>query len=399
MVFIFYALAALLVCLSYKSFRGGMGYLDYFRLEMAKPRSGCTPFVSLIVPCRGLDQGLEQNLSALLEQDYPEYEVVFVVDDKDDPAAAVINLKRTDAVPRRKTKLVVAPKAEASSQKVANLREAVLHVSESSEVFVFADSDARPPRDWLRCLVAPLEDETVGAATGYRWFVSEKPNFASELRSVWNASIASALGPNSNTNFCWGGATAVRRETFRRLNIRERWQGTLSDDFVITRAIKEANLPIHFVPQALTASVENCTLRELLEFTTRQMRITRVCAPRLWILSFFGAGLFTSVMLAAFSIVIFSRSNRHVVWAALTTILLVSFFSIGKAWLRLEAVRLVLNEYEPALRRQILPQLAFWLLSPPLFLCNCLAAWMSRQITWRGTRYELVSASETKVLN
>ena len=52
---------------------------------------------------------------------------------------------------------------------------------------------------------------SVGAATGYRWFISNNPTFASEMRCAWNASTASALGPNTNTNFCWGGSSAIRR--------------------------------------------------------------------------------------------------------------------------------------------------------------------------------------------
>ena len=170
------------------------------------------------------------------------------------------------------------------------------------------------------------------------------------MRSVWNASIASALGPNTKNNFCWGGAMAVRRETFEKLDIREHGGERCRDDFAVTRAMKAAGLPIHFVPQALTASVENCTFRGLLEFTTRQMKITRVYVPNLWMLSFFGSGLFTFVMLAAFSIVIFCRGNVPAVWAAVVTILLVSFFSIGKSWLRLKAVKLALTGYHQQLK-------------------------------------------------
>jgi ceramide glucosyltransferase len=398
MIFIFYFFAALLVYLSYKSFRGGIDYLNYFRSELAKPTSNYTPFASIIVPCRGLDQGLEKNLYAILEQDYPEYEVIFVVDDECDLAVEVIN-KCKYSEWGKKSKLVVAPRATESSQKVENLREGVLHVSEKSQAFVFADSDARPSRDWLRRLVAPLEDENIGAASGYRWFISESPDFPSELRSAWNASIASALGRNSNRNFCWGGATAVRRKTFGRLNILERWRGTLSDDFTVTRVMNEAALSIHFVPQALTASIENCTFRELFEFTTRQMKVTRVYAPKLWMLSFFGSALFTLVMLAAVLIVTFGSWNGLPVWAAFSTLNLVTFFSIGKSWMRLKAVRMALPDHNQALRRQVLPQCVFWLISQPLFLYNCFAAALSRRMTWRGTRYELVSADETKTLN
>ncbi len=150
---------------------------------------------------------------------------------------------------------------------------------------MFVDSDARPDKNWLKNLIAPLRDEKIGCATGYRWFISGKRNFASEMLSVWNASIASALGANRKSNFCWGGSMALRRETFDKIKMRERWKGTLSDDFAVTRTMKENGLAIYFVPQALTVSIEDCSFKRLLEFTTRQMKITRVYASNLWIAS------------------------------------------------------------------------------------------------------------------
>ncbi|MGQ0543029.1 MAG: glycosyltransferase [Blastocatellia bacterium] len=410
MLIVFYILAALLIFLSYKSFLGGFDYLNYFKREVAKPISDYLPFATVIAPCKGLDEGLEKNVAVLIEQNYPAYEVIFVVDDESDDALSVIKglMDRTDVEPQRKEtsaspcfdgqniKLVVAPQAIDASQKVENLREAVLHANDRSRVFVFVDSDVRPARDWLRYLIAPLADSKIGAATGYRWFISQKQTFASEMRAVWNASIASALGANTRSNFCWGGSMAIRRDTFEKLDMREKWRGTLSDDFAVTRAMNEANLPIYFVPQSLTASIENCTFRELFEFTTRQMKITRTYAPHLWKLSFFGSGLFTVVMLSAFLIVILSRQNSWSVAVAIATLVLVAVFSIGKAWLRLKAVRLVLKEYDSALRDQTFSQITLWLLSPPLFLYNSFCAWLSRRTTWRGTTYELVSANETR---
>lgn len=396
MIFVFYILAALLLFLSYRSFRGGINYLNYFKSELSKPESLYTPFATIIAPCKGIDGGMEENFAALLHQNYPDYEIIFVVDDDDDPAARVIEAAWREGV--RHVKLVVAPKATGSSQKVENLREAVLHVSDESEVFVFVDSDVRPSDDWLKHLIAPLENERVGAATGYRWFISEHPTFASEMRSVWNASIASALGPHLKSNFCWGGSTAIRRDVFERTGMREKWLGTLSDDFAVTRTLKAANLSIYFVPKALTASVENCTLRELIEFTIRQMKITRVYAPELWLLSFFGSGLFNVVMIAALLIALFSKQNDVAVIAAITVLVLVSLFSVGKSWLRLKAVELILGNRWPQIRRQRFTQNTLWMFSPALFFTNALAAWVSRRLKWRGIMYELKSPTETVII-
>ncbi|MEP7149866.1 MAG: glycosyltransferase family 2 protein, partial [Acidobacteriota bacterium] len=389
-------LAALLIYLSYKSFRGGIDYLNYFKQELAKPLRDYAPFATVFAPCRGIDQGMLENLDALLSQNYPAYEVVFIVDENSDEATSLIESAWREA--RRQVKLVVAPKATDASQKVTNLREGIAFADEDSKVFVFVDSDSRPSPEWLRNLIAPLIDERVGAATGYRWFISTNETFAAEMRNMWNASIASALGPDRKTNFCWGGSTAVRRDVFEQLDIREKWCGTLSDDFTLTHAVKDAGLEIHFVPQALTPSIENCSVRELFEFTTRQMKITRVYAPKLWMMSFVGSGLFCVVMLSSLLIVMLSSRNDLTVAVAMFTLIAVTFFSIAKSLLRMKAVKLVLPQYAGKLRRQVLPQITLWSLAPALFFYNSFAALLSRRIDWRGTIYEMVSATRTRVL-
>jgi len=412
MIFVFYIFAAALVFLSYKSFRGGIDYLNFYKKELAKPLSDFAPFVSIIAPCRGLDEDLEGNLSALFLQNFPRYEVIFVVDSETDAAVSVIEkiIHHKDTENTKKSnnktlcpsslcgaKLVIAGKAESESQKVHNLREAVLQVSDESKVFVFVDSDARPSEDWLRNLIAPLADEKIGAATAYRWFISKKISFASEMRSVWNASIASALGANVKSNFCWGGSMAITRETFEKVGMREKWRGTLSDDFAVTRAMNEADLQIYFVPQALAVSVENCSLRELFEFTTRQMKITRVYAPNLWKLSFIGAGLFNLVWAWGIFNLGFYAPDSVAFWFSLVALFLISAFSVGKSWLRLNAVKLVLKDYKNELKKQFWTQNTLWLFSPALFFYNSVCALLSRKIVWRGIGYELVSPVETRV--
>ncbi len=413
MIFVFYFIAAALCFLSWKSFRGGLEYLNYFKKELAEPPSDFAPFVSVFAPCRGLDEDLEENLAALLRQDFPRYEVIFVVDSESDAAVSVIEklISRKEAKTQRNIlensaplllcgkKLIVAGKAESESQKIHNLREAVLHASDESEAFVFVDSDARPSVDWLRNLIAPLNDEQIGAATGYRWFISKKISFAAEMRSVWNASIASALGANLKSNFCWGGSMALRRTTFENLGIRERWRGTLSDDFTVTRILNDANLPIYFVPQALAASVENCSFQECLEFTTRQMKITRVYAPHLWKMSFIGAILFNLVWIWGVFNLFFYAIGSFAFWFSFLSLLLVAAFSIGKSWLRLNAVRLVLQNYETHLRKQFWTQNTLWIFSPALFFYNSARALFSRKIVWRGIGYELVSPTQTIITN
>jgi ceramide glucosyltransferase len=339
-------------------------------------------------------------------QEYPEYEIIFVTDEESDPSRwAIEDVNRSVALAPRDslkrqipTRVVIAGAAVDSGQKVHNLRVAVGEVDSRSEVLVFVDADARPQIHWIKSLVAPLHDQRIGAATGYRWFIPSRGGLASHLCSVWNASIASALGKSDDKNFCWGGSTAIRRETFERLNMRERWRGTVSDDFALTNALKEAHLPIHFVPACLTASLEDCTFRELIEFSTRQVKITRVYASHLWKAAFIGSVLFVLTFFGGIVLVVIRALLGMSFWLPLLLLCVISILGALKGFIRLGAVQLPLAKYSKELTGTLPAHLLLWPITSGLFLYNCIAAMFSRRIEWRGITYELKSPTETVII-
>lgn len=404
-MYLFYFFAALIVWQSILALVGGMRYLAYVRRETQARRPLYLPFASVVVPCRGLDQNLVANFAALFTQHYPKYELVFVSDSADDAALAVAreverNFAEQGSDARAAAvRFVVAGRAHACGQKVHNLVAALGETDAASEVLVFVDTDARPRSGWLRSLVAPLADEHIGAATGYRWFVPVAGNFASQLRAVWNASIASALGANGKRNFCWGGSTAIRRETFERIGMIDEWRGALSDDFAMTRALQRAGLPIHFVPACLVASHEDCTFRELVEFTTRQLKITRVYAPHLWKIVLFSNLVWSLVFYGGLALVGVRAALGHAFQWPLALLCLIYMLGMWKAFFRLRAVSLVLEHSHAALRAGATAHLFLWPLASLLYVYNSLSALFSRRITWRGITYELKSPHETVIIS
>ena len=398
---VFYFFAAIAIWLGVLSLRGGLRFLSYVRQEVARPVADYAPFVSVIAPFRGIDQGLKENISALFAQIYPAYEIIFVVDRNDDPAIAVVD-DLTQAHRKARyplTRILIAGPASDCGQKVHNLRFAVAELDKQSEVIVFVDTDARPHGDWLRSLVAPLNDEGIGAATGYRWFIPEDGGFASQLRSVWNASIASALGQAREKNFCWGGSTAIRRTTFDRLEVAEHWRGTVSDDFTLTGILREAKLPIHFVPHCLIASFDGCSWRELLEFTTRQLKITRVYAAHLWKAVLLGGLLFVPIFFGGIVLLIARAMLSLPIAAPVAVLSIIFMLGAAKSWVRLRAVNLALTSYGASLRKSTPAHLILWPIASVLFLFNALLAAGSRRINWRGISYELKSATEAVIIS
>ena len=396
----FYFFAAIVILLGVTSLLGGFRFAAFIRQHFHDTGPEFTPFVSVIAPCRGLEPGLRENLTTLLRQNYPAYEVIFVTGAADDPVWPLIRelSQQNQTTPQVVRGHVIAGDAVDSGQKVHNLRVAVGKADQRSEAFVFVDSDARPDANWLRALVGPLSDEAMGATTGYRWFVPAKGGVAAHLRSVWNASIASALGADGHKNFCWGGSTAIRRTTYERLNVGERWRGTVSDDFTLMRTLREAQLPIQFVPQCLVASVGDTNLRELLEFTTRQLKITRVYASHFWRSVLLGTLLFVLVFFGGLALVIARAALDQSIIIPAVMLAIIFVLGAAKGWVRLRAVACVLPEHQVDSPANVLAHLFLWPLTALLYLYNALAAAVSRRIKWRGITYELKSPTEAVII-
>lgn len=400
---LFYFFAAISIWLGLISLHGGVRFVRYLRAELAKECPDFTPFATVFVPCRGVDDGLQENINAIMTQDYPEFEIVFVSDNADDPAFAIIEEERRRVKGESESgpamRFAVSGQATDSGQKVHNLRVAIAKADPQSDVFVFVDTDARPQRFWLRTLVRPLQDPGLGATTGYRWFVPVRGGVVSHLRSVWNAAIASALGEQTEKNFCWGGSTAIRRETFQDCRVVDYWRGTVSDDFALTRALHDRNLPIKFVPQCLTASLEDCTFGQLIEFTTRQLKITRAYATHLWRAVFTGSLIFVLVFFGGIVLVV-ARALMGLSFA-MPLILLLIIFALGamKSHMRRKAVAQIIAEPRMSYFGATLAHLTLWPLASALYLYNALVAAVSTKITWRGITYELKSSTETVILS
>jgi len=398
LLLVFYFLAVISIYLGLLSLRGGVRFVRFLTASQTAPISEFSPFATVFFPLRGVDEGLVQNIDAVFSQDYPAYEVVFVSDRADDPAWAAVEAARHEFTgesgPAMQT--VIAGPAVDSGQKVHNLRHAIPFAHPNSEVFVFVDSDARPNPDWLSALVGAVHDEAVGAATGYRWFVPAGRGFASHLRSVWNASIASALGANEQGNFCWGGATAIRRSTFEKIKVLDQWRRVVSDDFAMTRALQQARLPIRFVPQCLTPTFEDCSLRELFEFTSRQIKITRAYAGHLWRSVLLGSAIFVLTFFGGLALVVWRALTHQTFALPLWLLLIIFMMGAMKSQLRLKAVS-QLTGLEPG-RASTIAHITLWPIASALYLYNAIAAAVSRRITWRGITYELKSPVETVII-
>jgi ceramide glucosyltransferase len=385
----------------------GFRYHQYIRRHLARRPDPWIPRVSVILPCKGLDFELERNVEAVFRQVYPFFEVLIVTARANDPARSLLG-PLASKFPGHKIRFVTAGLSEERGEKVNNLIQAVAEVDPSSEVLVFTDSDSRPHLLWLQELVAPLRNEQIGVSTGYRWYYPSAKNLASVIRSVWNGSIATLLGDH-NHNFAWGGSMAIRKTTFQSTRVLDYWRHSLSDDYSLTQAMKDANLRIHYEPRCLLASYGHCGWKELIEWSTRQMIITRIYSQKLWGLAAVSQWSFALVWWWAFAGVVLSPWEHfhgvagRFLWKAAPqkyAILLALLFLFGAVrgiW-RIKTIQHI----QPQHRDEVL---SYWwsyvLLFPiasTLTAYNLLASTWASSLSWRGVHYELQSSRQVRVV-
>jgi ceramide glucosyltransferase len=395
---VFLALGALLLGQSAWAFVDGLRFLRFARKRFASQRGSYTPFAAVVIPCKGVDAGFDANLAQYLNQDYPDYQAVFVVATPGDRAYQRLRERLEapaglGAIRKPRTLLVIAGVAAGRGEKVHNLLRGVEAVDQAAQVLVFADIDASPSSEWLRSLVAPLSSSQITVSTGFRWYLPGR-RFASQLRAAWDSAIATMMGDHGH-NFAWGGSMAIRAADFQRLGIADRyWANTVSDDYAVTRAVREAGGKIVFEPRCLVASSEESTLGEFFRWSTRQIVITRVYASHLWKLGlgtylFYCGTLLWGVMVLAMP---GPRAyQRLAVAIVLSAILLLG---VAKGYIRsLVARQLFASEIGSR-------GSCYWRLAPLIpwiMLVNFVVAAFTRRIEWRGTEYELLSPDRVRV--
>jgi ceramide glucosyltransferase len=392
---LFYFLSIVQIAIGLYLVWQGLQWLGYARRRAATDPGFFAPRTAVLCSCKGLEPGLERNLTALTEFDHQNYETFFVLASESDPACAIV--RRVAASARTKAHVVIAEKPEGCGEKVNNLRIAIDQLPADFEFLAFADSDGRPGKSWLKKLVAPLADARVGATTTMRWMIPNRNNLATFLLAAWNAPVVTMLNEKGK-NFCWGGGMAIRRGVFDQIGVAEDWKNSVSDDYSMTRALQRASRPIVFLPECLTLSYVETDFADLLEFTSRQILITRVYAQEIWAFGLathllYSVTLLLGIFLTLGDLIATLPSFHHAVLTFLPVLL-----GLIRSSLRVAGVTEVL----PGARSQIMDLSWVYILLtifvPFLYLVNFATSLITRKVKWRNISYELISPEHTRIL-
>jgi ceramide glucosyltransferase len=253
----------------------------YFRRA---PKAGVrgtafTPPVSNLKPIRGLDPGAYENFASFCRQDYPEYEIIFCVDGRDDPVLPVIEKLIRD-FPERRIRVLFGSGRIASNDKVAKL--ARMASEAAHEVVVVSDSDVRVQPDYLRSVVAPLADPNVGAVTCFYGPAVER-TFAASLQAMgmfsdFYAGILVAWQLDG-VKFALGPTIATTRTRLAEFGGYESLENRPADDLLVGRLIAEQGHQVELLRYTVLAVADYGSMRDLIHKRLRWIVVMRHMRP------------------------------------------------------------------------------------------------------------------------
>jgi len=248
------------------------------RAVARKPaESAFHPPVSILKPIHGRDPQFYAAIRSHALLDYPEFEILFGLNDPDDPAREDI-VRLAAEFPERSIRVIECPRNMANA-KVASMAELTRHAVHP--VLVINDSDIAVDRDYLRAVVARLVEQNTGLVTclyraaGVTWPARwEALGVATEFAP--SVLVARAIGI---AEFALGSTMAVRAEDVVRIGGFAAIGDYLADDYQLGRKITELGRRIVLAPTVVETWLADDSWATVWRHQVRWSRTIRVSRP------------------------------------------------------------------------------------------------------------------------
>lgn len=177
--------------------------------------------VSVIIPAYNASKSMDLCLSAILKQDFSDYEVIVVDDGSSDDTR--------ERVKKYPVKLI--SKAHRGS---AAARNSGFKVSKG-DILVFVDSDCVAKKDLITKLIEPLKDPRIGVTQPW-WEVANKGKLIPALIFKTYEYFTRKL---KYEDFLWSYCFAIRKKLFQKLGMFDTAHIRIEDAVFSHKVIKE----------------------------------------------------------------------------------------------------------------------------------------------------------------
>jgi ceramide glucosyltransferase len=345
----------------------------------ARPTQSLPP-VSILKPLKGTDPEIYESFRSHCLQDYPEYEVIFGVNDPDDPAIESVQELQVE-FPNRRIQLVVCPRILGANVKVSNLAQML--VEARYDRLIVNDSDVRVEPDYLRRVTAPLAEPQVGMVTClYRGVPGATLGSRLEALGIstdFCPSVLAARQLEGGIRFGLGSTLAFRRAELEKIGGFTSFADHLADDYELGKRIAALGVTVKLSEVVVETYLPSYRLQEFFAHQLRWARGVRDARAGGYLGLVFTFGfLWALVALAA------SRGSLWA-WSGLAVTLFLRF-----------AVALIVG-WEVLQDHQLLKDA--WLI--PLRDLLAVVVWIAslggHNVTWRGDHFQLKDGKLTRI--
>ena len=327
------------------------------------------PPVTILKPLCGDEPLLEEALASCCCQTYPAFQIVFGIQDKADPALAVVQRLRA-RFPGCDIAVVVDDTAHGPNRKVANLINML--PSARHDVLVISDSDLHITSNYLQRLVAALEVPGTGLVTAVYVGLATGGGWAARLGATHishcflpGVLLARTMGRQD----CLGSTVMLQRQTLDLIGGLPPLLNRLAEDNVLGQRVRRLGLTVGLADVVPVATVPEASFGSLWQHEMRWARTIRGLVPVSYAVSAVQYPLFWAMM----SFVLSAGS----VWS-------VALFACTWVFRAVSA-----RGVDHALRRKLgRPASAapYWLLPlrDTLSVAETIMSYWSNEVVWRG---------------
>jgi ceramide glucosyltransferase len=254
--------------------------MRFLRKRLNGTQAKATPPVSILKPVYGADAGSYENFRSHCVLDYPEYEIIFALNEASDPALPLIERLQRE-FPERSIRVAVCPDVYGTNRKVGKL----IHIlpQASYEHLLINDGDVRVPPDYLRRVMRHFADERVGMVTClYRGVPGRTLGSKLEALGIntdFSAGVLVAEQMEHGLRFGLGATLALSRKALADIGGFEALSDHLADDYELGVRLARAGHKVVLSELVVDVLVPEYSFPEFFEHQLRWARSTRTSRP------------------------------------------------------------------------------------------------------------------------
>ena len=260
------------------------------------------PPVSILKPLRGSDPHIYECFRSHCLQDYPQYEIIFGVDDPQDPVVADVQ-RLQERFPGVSIQLVVCGQRLGANTKVSNLIQ--MEQAARHPYLLVNDSDIHVPKDYLRRVMEHFCQPKVGLVTCFYRGIAGR-TLGSRLEALgisgeFMGGVLAARQIEGGMRFALGSTLAVSRQALADIGGFAGLLDYLADDFELGYRVARAGHEVVLADLVVETFVPDYSFAEFLQHQMRWGRSTRDSRRWGYVGLIFTFGFFWAILAVAFS--------------------------------------------------------------------------------------------------